>query len=592
MYPRSLTWRIIILVFLLATLSVSIAGILFYTSSVELVRSQSTLYTRNLCFNLSRDIDDYIEEMERICRIMLSNPNIQQMLEQWRSPGYSDQLFFADREMAVNLVLSFTSVRDSFIIQIFDENGLRIYSDPAYFLSYTQDLFANPWLASKKGDIDDRRLFIVPSVYSELILLSERPAFFVIRPMRRVSDGSILGYLTVTADAHNLLNILRRYAAALPGAELRVVAPENLVLLSLDESEIGTTGKVLDATSVSAISEFSQWRTEIRTSHVYGREQIATTGLFAVLIVILTAAASLFFAWLFTVYLMRPIQRLAEGMAVVGSGDLSITLDSKGVNKDLRPIFSGFNTMVAEIRTLIKKVNEERLLAKSAQLEALQYQINPHFLYNALQTIEAIGEVRDVEEVRVIAGSLGKLFRYNTKGSSMVTLYEEIEQMENYFHVEKIRFGSRINYEFIVPPETRECKVLKFILQPLIENAVVHGFQSITRTGFVRVMVRLNGGDLEIIVEDNGRGMTEEKLLSIERELKKAAEDVSSPAAGDSLGILNVHRRIVNFFGIHYGLRYERNPGGRGMTVIIRLPAIFSVSTVADPGIGNSQQNV
>jgi sensor histidine kinase YesM len=513
--------------------------------------------------------------MERICRIILGNPEIQNILERRLAKGYSDYQYLIDQELARNLTLSFTSVRDSFIIQLFDEKGHGVYADPGHFMSYQQTIFENPWTFTRKKDIDERRLFIVPAVYSGLTLFSRRSAFYVIRPVRRVRDNRILGYMTVTADSHLLLNILRHYAPTLQDAELRVFSPENVVLLSLNAGEIGVSGSTVDGSAISHTSDFSFWRTEIRTGQTYGRKELVETGIFAVCIIVLTAAASLFFTWLFTVYMMRPVQRLTEGMIRVGKGDFNINLNEDTVDKDLRQIFLGFNTMVAEIQTLLRTVQEEKLLIKSAQLEALQYQINPHFLYNAFQTIEAIGEVREVKEVGIIARSLGKLLRYNTQGASEVYLYEEIDQMNNYFCVEKIRFGNKISWEFLLPPEARECRILKFILQPLIENAVVHGFRSMTRKGFVRVLVALKGTDLEIAVVDNGMGMEDEKYAAVTRTLSAAAgEDAWGTVPEGFLGILNVHRRIVNYYGSRYGLRYERNQDNRGLTALLLLPAV------------------
>jgi signal transduction histidine kinase len=533
------------------------------------------MYARNLCFNLSRDMDNYIGEMERICRIILGNPEIQNILERRRSAGYSDYQYLMDQRIAQNLTLSFTSVRDSFVIQLFDEKGFGIYTNSKHFMSYQQTLFENPWTFARKNDIDARRLFIVPALYSGLTLFSRRPAFYVIRPVKRVRDNQILGYMTVTADNQLLLDILRRYAPPLEDAELRVLSQENAVLLSLKTSEIGLDGRAGGGITVSHTSNFSFWRTEIRTGRLYGQKEMAETGLFAVCIIGLTAAASLLFAWLFTVYLMRPVQRLTEGMIRVGKGDFNVSLNEDTVDRDLHRIFLGFNTMVIEIQTLVRTVQEEKLLVKSAQLEALRYQINPHFLYNTFQTMDAIGEIREVEEVQIIARSLGKLFRYNTQGASEVYLYEEIEQMDNYFSVEKIRFGDKIAWEFLVPPETRECRVLKFILQPLIENAVVHGFRSITRKGFVRISVELKGPDLEIAVEDNGTGMEDDTYEAVNTILSDSAGDGWPPAPEGFLGILNVHRRLVNYYGTRYGLRYERNRDGPGLTALLLLPAVF-----------------
>jgi sensor histidine kinase YesM len=586
--PQSLTSKIILLVFALVSFSITLGGILFYTRSVGLIRTQSETYARNLCLNLSRDLDNYIGEMERICRIILGNPEIQNILERRLATGYSDYQYLLDQELAKNLTLSFTSVRDSFIIQLFDEKGYGIYADPDHFMSYQQTLFENPWTLARKDAIDERRLFIVPALYSGLTLFSRRPAFYVIRPVKRVSDNRILGYMTVTADSQLLLNILRRYALTLQDAELRVLSQENVVLLSLKAEEIGLPGASAGrGGAVFHTSAFSSWRTEIRTGQTYGRKELAGTGLFAVCIIGLTAAASLLFAWLFTVYLMRPVQRLTEGMARVGKGDFDINLNEDTVDRDLRQIFLGFNTMVAEIQTLIRTVQEEKLLVKSAQLEALRYQINPHFLYNTLQTMDAIGEVREVEEVRIIARSLGKLFRYNIQGASEVYLYEELDQLDNYFSVEQIRFGDKIAWEFLVPPETRECRVLKFILQPLIENAVVHGFRSMTRRGFVRISVRLWGPDLEIAVEDNGTGMTDDRYRAVIAALSGAAGDEWSPVTEGFLGILNVHRRIVNYYGTRYGLRYERNRDGPGLTALLLLPAAFR--PIPAPAVSRSE---
>jgi sensor histidine kinase YesM len=586
--PGRFSLKIILLVFTLVSLSISLACVLFYTRTVTLIRAQSVMYTQNLCRNLSRDIDAYIEEMERVCRIILGNPEIQSIFERRHDSGYSDDQYLRDQELVMNLALSFTSVRDSFIIQLYDENGFAIYADPGHFMSYDQPLFENPWTLRRKESIDERKLFIVPPLYSALMLYTRRPAFYVIRPLRRVSDNRVLGYMTVAADSRHLLDILRRYAQTLPGTEARVCSPDNIVLLSLRDEETGGRRTGPDPNAVFYISSFSSWRTEIVTGQLYGRGEMAETGLFAAFIIVMTAAASLIIAVLVAVYLTRPIQRLAAAMARVGKGDFNISLDEP-VDRELRPIFTGFNTMVAEIRHLVQTVHEEKLLAKSAQFEALRYQINPHFLYNALQTIEAIGEVRGVEEVRIMAQSLGRLFRYNTQGVSEVFLYEEIDQIDTQLQVEKIRFGDKISWEFVIPPETRECRILKFILQPLIENAVIHGFRSIARKGFIRVSVELQGQDLAIEVWDNGTGMGEETYRAVSETLILAAKDKAYPAPGSAggtvrseaspprgfVGILNVQRRLVNYYGPRYGLRYERGSGGIGTAALLLLPAVF-----------------
>jgi sensor histidine kinase YesM len=565
----------------LVSVSISLAGALFYTRAVELTRRQAEMYAGNLCVNLSRDLDAYIGDMDRICRIFLGNAEIQSFLERWRNPGYSNNQYFIDQELITSMVLSLTSVQDSFIILLFDENGNGIYTDSNHFRSYDQPLFENSWLNLRKGAIDNRELFIVPALFSGLSLYSGHRAFYVIRPVRRVSDNQILGYLMVAADSLNLETILWRYTPALPGVEARVVSPENVVLLSLNKEEQGAGSPLRDRETVSYTSGFSRWRTEIRIVETYGRNEMTATGIFAVLIIGITMAASLFLVSFIAGRLLQPLRQLARGMAGVGRGDFNTGLDDTAVDRDLKQIVSGFNTMVQEIRELLRTVQEEKLLLKSVQLEALRYQINPHFLYNTFETIDAIGEVQGTKEICVIAQALGKLFRYNTEGPSEVFLREEIEQMNMYLSVEKIRFGDRISWEFRISKKAAECRVMKFTLQPLIENAVVHGFKSLMKKGFIRISGKITssqpgGPVLEITVWDNGAGMDDEKLIKIAQALNAAADAEFSAFDGmgtSFIGILNVHRRIVNFYGPGYGLSYRKNPHGGGTAARIILPA-------------------
>lgn len=587
--PGSLRGKIILLIFFLVSVSISLAGVLFYTRAVGLTRRQAEMYAKNLCVNLSRDLDAYIGEMDRICRIFLGNAEIQSFLERRRNPGYSSYQYFMDQELITNMALSLTSVQDSFIILPFDENGNGIYTDSNHFRSYDQPLFENSWLKLRKDAIDNRKLFIVPALFSGLSLYSGHPAFYVIRPVRRVSNNQILGYLIVAADSLNLETILRRYTPALSGVEARVVSPENVILLSLNKEEQGANSPPQDRETVSYISDFSRWRTEIRIVETYGRNEMAATGIFAVLIIGITMAASLLSASFIASRLLRPLRQLAQGMAGVGKGDFNIGLDDTAVDRDLRQIVSGFNTMVQEIRELLHTVQEEKLLLKSAQLEALRYQINPHFLYNTFETIDAIGEVQGTKEICIIAQALGKLFRYNTEGPSEVFLQEEINQMNTYLSVEKIRFGDRISWEFRISKKAAECRVMKFILQPLIENAIVHGFKSFMEKGFIRVSGKIvnskrRGPLLKITVWDNGAGMSDEKLMKIAGALEAAADvELSSfDGMGTSfIGILNVHRRIVNFYGPGYGLSYRKSPDDGGTNAQIILPA--SIKTPSAP---------
>ena len=165
-------------------------------------------------------------------------------------------------------------------------------------------------------------------------------------------------------------------------------------------------------------------------------------------------------------------------MQFVGLGNFKLRLDEEACHDDdIRELYIGFNHMTEKIDNLITNVYEQQLVLKSAQLQSLTYQINPHFLYNTLQTIEAIAEVRDIPEVQTIATSLAQMFRYNLKPENFVPLSDELAHLKTYFSIECIRFRNQIKFDIDIGPELYSLSVPKFILQPIVENSLTHAFK-------------------------------------------------------------------------------------------------------------------
>lgn len=188
----------------------------------------------------------------------------------------------------------------------------------------------------------------------------------------------------------------------------------------------------------------------------------------------------------------------------------------------------------------------------------LQFQINPHFLYNALNTISSIAQLQDVDYIPEIASGLSDMFRYNIDGREVVSLQEEITQTENYMSIQKIRFPERFVIEISVEQELLECQVLKFILQPIVENSYKYGFKKKQKKDILRISgYREKGGDILLMIEDNGVGIEEEKVKRINETL--AGEDGFETASG--IGLRNVNARIRNYYGDNYGIWLESKLG-------------------------------
>jgi two-component system sensor histidine kinase YesM len=209
------------------------------------------------------------------------------------------------------------------------------------------------------------------------------------------------------------------------------------------------------------------------------------------------------------------------------------------------------------------------LKQKDTELKMLQAQINPHFLYNSLETIRGMALEKDMEEIATMSVSLSMLLRYNVKGDSLrVTVRQEIKMGEVYLRIQKFRFEEKLDYRFDIPEWALEQQAVIFMLQPLLENSIVHGLE--WSSGTTKIVVsaeRSEEPDVFILrVSDNGPGISESRLKELVLGLEQETELTSR-----HIGIMNVHRRVRVLFGEAYGVIIE-SESGAGATVGIRLP--------------------
>ena len=260
----------------------------------------------------------------------------------------------------------------------------------------------------------------------------------------------------------------------------------------------------------------------------------------------------------------RPVKELSQFMgrvADVPEEEKEIALFSKKdteSTEEILQMIDSYNAMAKRINDNIIKDYIYKLNQKQAELKMLQFQINPHFLYNALNTISSIAQLQDVEYIPEIASGLSDMFRYNIDGREIVTLREEITQTENYMGIQKIRFPERFLVEICVDEDLMDCKVLKFILQPIVENSYKYGFAEKRKKNVLCIRgYREKEDDIIIIIEDNGAGIEAEKLGKINEAL--AGDKGFEASAG--IGLRNVNARIKNYYGEDCGIWLESDCG-------------------------------
>ena len=236
-----------------------------------------------------------------------------------------------------------------------------------------------------------------------------------------------------------------------------------------------------------------------------------------------------------------PIQQMAECMQAASQGNLK-SRTSYDKNDEIGYLSVEFNRMMEQLDEQVNQLIEMDIQLKKAQLRAYESQINPHFLYNTLDLIRMMSVSGENDKLEDVIICLANLLRYNLSSETEVMIGQEIKSIEDYFKILSMRFGERFDYNIDVDPEVMNCKILKFIIQPLVENSVKHGIEKSTRSGLVEVSCKRIKDSIAIIVSDNGIGMSEEKLTEIK-------ESFHSPEHSDEhIGIKNIYKRMSIFY--------------------------------------------
>ncbi len=262
----------------------------------------------------------------------------------------------------------------------------------------------------------------------------------------------------------------------------------------------------------------------------------------------------------------RPLKGISVRMQQMGEGDLSVRMTSERT-AELDDVASTFNGMAEHLQHLIDREYKSRLLAASAEKKALQYQISPHFLYNTYFQLRNLILLEENEEASRLADLMGRYLRYivHQEGAS-ATLREEMDHARNYADIQGMRFKGRIDVLCDVPEgDWEQIVVPKLLIQPLIENAFGHGLKNTEQGGLIRLSLRQNEDAVLIIVEDNGAGLSDEKLTAMRLHVTDGLHEES-----DGIALANIHRRLQLHFGIQSGLNLDRSDLG-GLKASIRI---------------------
>lgn len=266
--------------------------------------------------------------------------------------------------------------------------------------------------------------------------------------------------------------------------------------------------------------------------------------------------------------IIRPIKEVSRVTEKVAEGDFSARAQVE-TNDEIAVLADSVNSMTESLEELVSKIKEEQRKMRRADLRLLQEQINPHFLYNTLDTIVWLIEGNASDKAVSMVMSLSEFFRLVlSRGREYITIQEEELHIKSYLEIQQVRYQDILEYQIRIDPELYQYQILKLTLQPLVENSLYHGIKYKRARGNILVTGRLCEGAIHFTVEDNGVGMEEGELRKLQREIMKPCKDTE-----EGFGLANVNERIRMNYGTEYGLRID-SVRRKGTRVEVVIPAV------------------
>ena len=568
-----------------AVLSVLLLGAVIIITVISLsytrqsVFENSSLYTQTIIQQMNQNIDSYIDYMENTSYLVSSNEDVQKYL-------FGDT---ADPEARDRILSQFETILDSrsdiLNLGIIAENGRMLINNGQRLTNQDLDIHSQEWYTNA---LEGRESVYLTSSHVQHIISGERPWVITLsRGIRNKEMGTgqekegvffiDLNYSAISELCDQSMVGNQGYAFIVDADGNIVYHPqqqqlynelqtENIDLVMNAGSDIVTWGDGINKKMYSiSRSEKTGWTVVdwVRVEELLRRSNEAQS--IYVLVAIGLMAVALFFSRFVAKSITLPIQRLCDSMERVQEGDFSVSDIVVDSENEIGSLTKSFNVMTQRIHELMAQNIREQEAKRKSELKALQSQINPHFLYNTLDSIIWMAEGKKNEEVVLMTASLARLLRQSISNEDeLVSIGQEIEYARGYLTIQKMRYKDKLEFWIEVEPSILNIRLIKLVLQPVIENAIYHGLKYKESRGLLLVKGFMKNGNAVLQVIDDGVGMDQETLDHI---YERHKVDYHS----NGVGIYNVQKRLQLYYGNEYGIVYESKPG-EGTTATITIP--------------------
>ena len=543
-----------------------------YGITVENIRQQTVDRSRNLMEANLNVIEQYFQDIDKLAGSIIYNRDIIRFMK-----SKTDQL--SDLELLYNLESVYYSARPDLSFTFFKEKqynnrytimeGERAapISDYRYSAWYQEIIWTDePKVLFVENNTDDPANFSHAMVYR----------------IEDIYENRTVGYLKVDMDLKTLTERFLQSSYTKVAGFTIVDQDGNLLFRDGNEVQvpkgIGSAGTITSYETkkylmACSISDSTGWKLCVAVSKdaIFSGQRMMVFSLVG-LVVLIVGITLLISGKCFSIITIN-FKRLSEGMEAVKQGNLKTYVKAE-TQDEISVLIREFNEMVERVNELVKTVEAKQSLLKEAEIKALQQQINPHFMNNIMETIMGLASEGMDDEVIQVSECMSDMLRYNTRFENTTTLRAELEQVKNYVSVLQIRFEDRFEAHYDVDEECMDCRMVKFTLQPLVENAISHGLSQTETDGMIRIRVKREGDQISIMIFDNGIGMTDEMREELIKRLAQTAEHpLEYINQYKSLGILNVHLRLRMYYGEAYSIELFSKEG-KGTCFSIKIPFI------------------
>lgn len=575
--------------------SIISSGVFYYYNTVGEFKKQTLQLLDANSSQVSRSIELYIDDMEKLSLSVFNDPLVQAALSQDRQAGEAEQANLNQQVTShlLNLSVSWPSVQGIYLYPKNDRSQTYYWSKRSPYVGYS--IAQEPWYPAIESLSQSFMLWPTMTENTITNFLGEK-VFSLVRPINQIPTGRRIGYMKMDMDV-NVMKDLVSYKdyGETHDSSLFIVDDQGNVIYD----DQGTwTGRVVGDLRIADWAAMHDggtlsWR---GNAYLYGVTKSDSTGWTTLIIKPQSSITGklknirntvsviefmilmlvILIAWLIARGVTRPLRTMIVTMRHVERGDFSVRTEQTDSRNEIGQLGKVFNKMLNSLEEMITQVYGAELREKDARLLALQAQINPHFLFNTLNILKSLGRKGATQEVVEVTESLAHLFRYSLYDwDRSVELREELNLIESYLRIQSYRFRDRFIYEQHIPDELLGARIVRLMIQPLVENAIVHGLEQRKVGGIISVRVREHEMKLEVIVSDNGVGMDPD----IREQLTNKGTETSLHRANGQqehmgIALLNIHKRLQLMYGHEYGVSVA-DTIGQGTTIILRLPLRF-----------------